>query len=802
MFSRALPSQGLPPVQSDYIDAIEAILASGANEAEVPLEQRVVYRTEADKAAEPPGPPPQAQGVAGPSEAEAAIAGRRSARVAQVADAKKAAYDADLRKQAEKEAATAKTTLTNAMFSRGVTRKQRKRLEVVSKKIDVLKSKAPAAFIKVMIGSPALNAIYRNASQSLFPLFMVPESAMKVAAGTGSLSFDEFFTKKLTAVCAKVWGETLTERIKAASRESDLRKFFEIGDAGAQCDAVIGPYNTVDGTTPCWICGVGVGKGKADKDILGYPECEHKLPVLWALLVSGLYDSKLVKVLNQQEQTSYKALLQREYAWAHSRCNQIKSHTVYLSAKINKTGGTGIATFAPNQVNIKADLETIIDKPYNTYRPTHTELLARTEKSRATWISERTAAISKVLTENFVTKLNTDKIPVGTIVSRFTTGLLDRAVLLAPDIVRDVLRTKAAVTPEQYAAFQRTFNRLGLAPQPGGRKRTYRTNQRGGISYRGRIQAMRMDEAVETNAAIVDVTIDMTKMLCLHALEMSILSAKEDAVVRGTWPISTELETEIQHAFIDGTDQLAVQVMEDILSRDTLPESVAVFTDELIKTIHQNAVRECTYQQGLGSQATHITAWLVHYTEPYAGFVTEMAGANSQAPDREEGTPPPQDEGAAPVPTSPRTPPPLDTSAAQSNGMLSPFALRPGETNRSARTEFGTPVAPGRGLGTERNVSFPSSTNTSNISVADSAAASSGAPSAAPSSALPSTVPPDSGVETPAAAPAEAPVGHSISGRQLEEALGDLSRGTASPVPRSLSAAPRGGALGPKPSWL
>jgi hypothetical protein len=585
-----LPSQGLPPVQSGYLDFIERVLGNGEFiEAERPLnvESRTQNPDYVDKTdtTNPPLGPNAPQGPAGPSEL-GGPAKRRSARLAEVAKAKDEVLEAQIETAAKQAIRDTKIHARKEVAKKVTSSARKKIIARAKEKIESLKEvvKAPRGevdYIKPIIGSPALNAIYRHASQSLFPLFMVPPSAFKTEAGTAGLSFDVFFTRKLTDICNRVWGDMVTSAIREKSKEKDLRNFFEIMDAGPQCDAVIGPYDRQTGQTMCWICKVPVGKGKDDKETFGYPECEHLLPVLWALLVSGLYDKSFEATLTDPEKQSYRALLKREYAWAHSRCNQIKSHTVYLGANIEKTGrGTGVAKFYANTTNIQQNLETIIDKPYTHYRPTHTKL-QELVGDRNRWLPERIAGIAQIMTQNFITKLNQSNIPVGTIVSRFTTGLLDRAVLLAGDRVRNILANKNAVDPTQYENFKKTFARLNKPPLAAGeRRRTHRKNQRGGISFRGRVQRVTEEDLANdpSIASLADFAESTVKAMCIHALRESIFAAKTEGLLLGRWPISQELETEIQHVFVEGTDALAISALEAVFDLEVFPETPDAFS--------------------------------------------------------------------------------------------------------------------------------------------------------------------------------------------------------------------------------
>lgn len=428
-----------------------------------------------------------------------------------------------------------------------------------------------------------LRLTYTRSSRMLLPLFMVPATVIKLnittGAGTGGLSFASLFDTGITPVCDKIWGKWVRTRIQNEVPGKIFRDFFERTSPGKQCSAVIGRY-TEDGLTPCWICGEQVGRGTPDLVDLGYPECEHKLPILWALLVGGLYDANFAKSLKGQESTDYMALLKREYAWSHSRCNQIKNQDVYIQASITSRGGIGVAMFSPNKAIIADNLRSIVSTPYTTYRPTHENLRSMlgitSPKTEADWVARRTGEVAGIMQESYVEKLNSGQMPVGDIVSRLVTGLLDRAVQAAEGIVRGALEGIGVLTDQQRANFVATFARLGI--QLGGGEEP--------------------DE-------ITDIAISLTKAVCLPALQASLFDLKRRALAPGaTWPPSLSEETEIQIAFVEGADALAKESLKGVLARASKTTTPEAFLTALVYEIDMRAKK--------AREASQL--WLAHYT--------------------------------------------------------------------------------------------------------------------------------------------------------------------------------------------
>ena len=133
---------------------------------------------------------------------------------------------------------------------------------------------------------------------------------------------------QLTDFATNIFGTDNIEKLKLAfpkeKSSSLIRKIWERTDAPTQCNDIIGPYKA--GVTTCWICGLLI-----DPKIDGMkPECEHILPIIYAIILLGLYHSKL-SIPKLDDRTYNKFIL--EYAWACKRCNRIKNDICGISQK-------------------------------------------------------------------------------------------------------------------------------------------------------------------------------------------------------------------------------------------------------------------------------------------------------------------------------------------------------------------------------------------------------------------------------------------------------------------------------------
>jgi hypothetical protein len=141
------------------------------------------------------------------------------------------------------------------------------------------------------------------------------------------------FMKALFPVTAvETWTKTLKKR---------CRDIYEHGSVEAQCNNTIEKVNR--STDVCYICGFGFYESKDDPELVAeYPDedvrqgveptCEHILPIIQAIFFLDLYRPTDKGKLTPAQ----KAILVKEYSWAHECCNLIKSDDSFLVTKINK----------------------------------------------------------------------------------------------------------------------------------------------------------------------------------------------------------------------------------------------------------------------------------------------------------------------------------------------------------------------------------------------------------------------------------------------------------------------------------
>jgi hypothetical protein len=141
------------------------------------------------------------------------------------------------------------------------------------------------------------------------------------------------FMKALFPVTAvETWTKTLKKR---------CRDIYEHGSVEAQCNNTIEKVNRSKDV--CYICGFGFYESKDDPELVAeYPDedvrqgveptCEHILPIIQAIFFLDLYRPTDKGKLTPAQ----KAILVKEYSWAHECCNLIKSDDSFLVTKINK----------------------------------------------------------------------------------------------------------------------------------------------------------------------------------------------------------------------------------------------------------------------------------------------------------------------------------------------------------------------------------------------------------------------------------------------------------------------------------
>ena len=132
------------------------------------------------------------------------------------------------------------------------------------------------------------------------------------------------------------------------------RDFFESMGIDAQCKATANADPTIKKTrNVCYICQQEL---KHDKDMISKPQCEHILPIVNAILYTGLIQThggrgKAAKyVYNPIEQQ----LLRLEYRWSHACCNLIKNDDNWVTVDDNNI-------YIPDRDSIRKSLNKIYD---------------------------------------------------------------------------------------------------------------------------------------------------------------------------------------------------------------------------------------------------------------------------------------------------------------------------------------------------------------------------------------------------------------------------------------------------------
>jgi hypothetical protein len=328
---------------------------------------------------------------------------------------------------------------------------------------------------------------YLAANEILLPIAMRQYDADAASLVTvNRTALDDFFTKGLTDVCDSVFGPRLTKRLATEfSSKNDtpsIRNFFELMAAGPQCVGVLSEIP--DGSaifTHCWICG-----GKTD-DKDNPKECEHRFSILPALVVTGLYDSRLRKALGEAGMRVYQPQLVSEYAYAHRRCNQVKSDDVFASLAYVGNNPRRVQCVATPRA-IEATLNNILTRVATTYTPQPDTLRALVQAgplwdgtsptatdpgtlNDASWISARTQRIGQSM-EAAAAKFNAKQLPALVVKTHIVNAMLSRAIEISPRLVQEELWN--TLSDEGKALVTQS-----LKGRTGGRRRTPTRRRKG-----------------------------------------------------------------------------------------------------------------------------------------------------------------------------------------------------------------------------------------------------------------------------------------------------------------------------------
>ncbi len=281
---------------------------------------------------------------------------------------------------------------------------------------ELKKRKTPSKSLKATFteGIGRRRTLNRNeilgASGSLLPLML--RNFDRRYTKTEDWLYDErtytrMFTGDLKPVITAVLGKRAAEATAAAAG-GPLRGVFEWTNPQEQCERAIGGPKA---NSLCWICSLPItqddidGKGReserrtpAGNNITGV-QCEHKLPVVLALLITGLYDEALARVIKK---VAYVEQVRKEYAWAHERCNQVKGETAYLK----DVGENDAVELQLNEGTIGTDLTTLWTVEHPKFIPSKTTFQERAGNIESTWKPSATKGIEDGL-RSIITEVNT-----------------------------------------------------------------------------------------------------------------------------------------------------------------------------------------------------------------------------------------------------------------------------------------------------------------------------------------------------------------------------------------------------------
>lgn len=439
------------------------------------------------------------------------------------------------------------------------------RREALKRKRAAEEARAAAAIGAQGSGLLALKAIaiktrleiYNTASENLYPILMLSTRELETGepADFAGVTLNDIFTKRLSVVCDMVFGsdvrKLLATRFTTASGSPNIRNFFELEDPGEQCGNTIGAR---DLDSPCWLCLLRLGLSAQKHN------CEHKLPLLPALLLTGLYDRNLHAFLVRSNRAAqYKELVQLEYGWAHERCNQLKTDIVFIAPNVNAQ--TKVVTFSTNDGTI--DPYVIQNFTARQYESSYTPTLAQMEDAvrlegldipRA---QQRSKDGIRAGLRVLVDRLNAKQLTSRQLMSHFIRGLTNRVVALAPDQARDM----RARFPEQIAKVEaRLRGRVGGSGRKQTRRRrrgTYR-KQRGG------------DDDAEADDLITQYIFDRVKERMFPKLDKTTFEALAEDVLE-TGP--SEYLFQALEAFVNETDDIAF----DIAGDPAIPNNIDAF---------------------------------------------------------------------------------------------------------------------------------------------------------------------------------------------------------------------------------
>jgi len=174
-----------------------------------------------------------------------------------------------------------------------------------------------------------------------------------------------------------------------------VRQIWEIAATKTQCNNTVGRLGK---DTDCWICGfpievnAGAGRGLA-------PECEHVLPVVQARFFLTLYNTDMKE---DSLQGKAKEVLNLEYAWAHTICNQEKGNVSFIQSNPDtdfSVNTAGIRTLLKNIYKSERFDAGILKNKIDTYINNNNNNNDKNATGSNAWKKYRSKVITKRITD-------------------------------------------------------------------------------------------------------------------------------------------------------------------------------------------------------------------------------------------------------------------------------------------------------------------------------------------------------------------------------------------------------------------
>jgi hypothetical protein len=389
-------------------------------------------------------------------------------------------------------------------------------------------------------------------------------------------------TLSLSKVCDAVYGPPLRNLIanqfKPAGKPASMRAFFELESPQTECEVVLRYPQEHPVFHYCWICRTGLSQE------VGKTECEHKLQILLSLVISGLYDKRLHTILIRSNRgDQYLDLLKYEYAYAHQRCNQIKSDTSLVTIQVDGRGVKRVQAL-PDPTKTRVMLSKILsetDSP-TAYTPTPADLWTkiRTETpqwlggvadetatvpnwsgTKPEWTAARTDEIGTIMAD-CVAKFNAANYTTEAVIAHFVNGLWKRACRLAPQAVREIAYTN--LPPTYQKMVDETLDSLKKVSGGSNRKTRHRKSVH---STRRAIRGGGDEKWGEVWVYIAETTV---KTICLDQLDAQMNEFPQGDI---TFEMLTEHVLGVLDGYVAWTEAMAKTALAQMTLEDSLPSS-------------------------------------------------------------------------------------------------------------------------------------------------------------------------------------------------------------------------------------